>query len=74
MNHKSLNPGGAQMVTLERVPAAVEALVEALECDLLQQEWLLAALQESAGSGVPACIHPWTIRPLAEQTMSGWPV
>lgn len=46
------------MVTLERVPAAVEALVEALEGDLLQQEWLLAALQESAGSGAPACLRP----------------
>ena len=46
------------MVTRERVPAAVEALVEALESDLLQQELLLAALQESAGSGVPACPQP----------------
>ena len=46
------------MVTLDRVPAAVEALVDALEGDLLQQEWLLAALQESAGSGAPAYLQP----------------
>ncbi|KAK9840796.1 hypothetical protein WJX81_005265 [Elliptochloris bilobata] len=39
------------IITLARVPAAIEALVEALEGDLVLQEWLLAALQGSAGSG-----------------------
>lgn len=47
----------SQLVTLPRVPAAMEALVEALESDLLQLEWLLSALHESAHSGMRRLRH-----------------